>query len=81
MSDVEENASDALKRSAFRAVSLLSDAGVLHNDLELRNFVQCKDNPDRVKIIDFGRAVFTSDPDLLSEQVEWIKILMEVKRN
>lgn len=71
-----ENVSNTLKHSAVHAVSLLSDAGVLHNDLELRNFVQSKDDPDRVKIIDFGRADFTADQDLLSEQVERVKFLM-----
>lgn len=74
-----ENVSEALKHSAVRAVGLLSDAGVLHNDLELRNIVQSRDDPDRAKIIDFGRAVFTSDQRLLAEQVERIKILLGVQ--
>jgi hypothetical protein len=74
-----EHVSEALKCSAVHAVSLLSDAGLLHNDLELRNIVQSKDDPDRAKIIDFGRAVFTSDQHLLAEQVERIKSLLGVQ--
>jgi hypothetical protein len=74
-----EYVSDALKRSAVHAVRLLSNAGLLHNDLELCNIVQCKDDPDRAKIIDFGRAVFTSDQHLLAEQVERIKSLLGVQ--
>jgi hypothetical protein len=73
-----ENVSEALKRSAVHAVSLLSDAGILHNDLELRNIVQSKDDPDRAKIIDFGRAVFTSDRHLLVEQVQRVKSLLGI---
>jgi tRNA A-37 threonylcarbamoyl transferase component Bud32 len=74
-----EHVSEALKRSAVHAVSLLSDAGLLHNDLELRNIVQSKDDPDRAKIIDFGRAVFTSDQHLLAEQVKRVKSLLGVQ--
>jgi hypothetical protein len=74
-----EHVSEALKRSAVHAVSLLSDAGLLHNDLELRNIVQSKDDPDRAKIIDFGRAVFTSDQHLLAKQVERVKSLLGVQ--
>ena len=74
-----DNASDALKHSAVRAVQLLSNAGVLHNDLELYNIVQSRDDPNQAKIIDFGRAVFTSDQRLLAEQVEQVKILLGVQ--
>ena len=52
-----ENVSEELKLSAVRAVRLLSEAGVLHNDLELRNIVQSRDDTCQAKIIDFGRAV------------------------
>jgi len=82
MDDLEdiglENVSEALKHSAVQAVCLLSEAGLLHNDLELRNIVQSKDDPDRAKIIDFGRAVFTSDQQLLADQVARIKILLGI---
>jgi hypothetical protein len=72
-----ENVSEALKQSAVYAVSVLSEAGVLHNDLALRNFVQSKDDPDRAKVIDFGRSAFSSDQQSLADQVEWAKTLLE----
>ncbi|KAL3912559.1 MAG: hypothetical protein SGILL_006832 [Bacillariaceae sp.] len=71
-----ENLSKELKLSAVRAASLLSDAGVLHNDLELRNIVQSRADPCCAKIIDFGRAVFSTDTNLLRKQVERVKILL-----
>jgi hypothetical protein len=64
-----ENLSDELKRSAVRGVELLSKAGVLHNDIALRNIVQSRDDPTRAKIIDLGRAVFCKDKERLSEQI------------
>ena len=73
-----ENLSLALKHSAVRAIELLSEAGVLHNDIELRNFVQSKRDPTLAKIIDFGRASFSSDPKLLLQQVEWTKTLLKI---
>ena len=73
-----ENVSEALKQSAIHAVCLLSEIGLLHNDLELRNIVRSRDDPDRAKIIDFGRAVFTSDQQLLADQVERIKSLLGI---
>eukprot|EP00978_Attheya_sp_CCMP212_P022397 scaffold66822_cov62-Attheya_sp.AAC.2 len=54
-----ENLSDVLKRSAVRAIAVLSEAGVLHNDIELRNIVKSKRDPSCAKIIDFGRASFS----------------------
>jgi len=71
-----ENLSGELKRSAVRAVEVLSEAGVLHNDIELRNIVKSKRDPSCAKIIDFGRASFSSDRKWLAEQVEWIKTLL-----
>eukprot|EP00977_Amphora_coffeiformis_P017981 scaffold6064_cov173-Amphora_coffeaeformis.AAC.10 len=71
-----ENLSDALKRSAVRAVQVLSDAGILHNDIELRNIVQSKKDRDCAQIIDLGRASFSSDSKRLKEQVEWVKKLL-----
>ena len=71
-----ENLSDALKRSAVCAVEVLSKVGVLHNDIELRNIVKSKKDPCRAKIIDFGRASFCYDRQLLAKQVEWIKTLL-----
>ena len=71
-----ENVSDELKLSAVRAVELLSNAGVLHNDLDLRNIVQCRDDPNRAKIVDFGRSVLSSDDALLAAQVQHAKILL-----
>ena len=76
-----ENLSEELKLSAVRAASLLSDAGVLHNDLELRNIVQSRADPCCAKIIDFGRAVFTPDQRLLASQVDRIKNLLGFKND
>ena len=59
-------------------IELLSKAGVLHNDIALRNIVQSKDDPTRAKIIDLGRAVFSKDKERLSEQIERIKFLLGV---
>jgi hypothetical protein len=73
-----ENVPEELKLSAVRAVGLLSQAGVLHNDLELRNIVQSRDDPCRATIIDFGRAVFSSGNQLLTEQVERITHLLRI---
>jgi Ser/Thr protein kinase RdoA (MazF antagonist) len=75
-----ENLSEALKRSAIRAVEILSEAGVLHNDIELRNIVQSKTDPECAKIIDFGRALFTSNRKELAKQVEQIKILLNTEK-
>ena len=71
-----ENVSDELKLCAVRAVELISNAGVLHNDLDLRNIVQCRDDPNRAKIVDFGRSVLSSDDALLAAQVQHAKILL-----
>jgi hypothetical protein len=71
-----ENLSDELKQSAVRGAELLSKAGILHNDIALRNIVQCRDDPTRAKIIDLGRAVFCKDKERLSEQIERIQFLL-----
>jgi len=71
-----ENLSGVLRRSAIRAVQVLSDAGILHNDIALRNIVQSKRDPSCAKIIDFGRASFSSDRKRLAKQVERIKTLL-----
>lgn len=73
-----ENLSESAKKSAFRCDEALSEAGLLHNDIELRNFVLCKDDPDRAKIIDFGRSTFTHNKELLQQQLEDAKILLGV---
>jgi tRNA A-37 threonylcarbamoyl transferase component Bud32 len=67
-----------LKQSAVRGVELLSKAGVLHNDIALRNIVQSRDDSTRAKIIDLGRAVFCKDKERLSEQIERIQFLLGV---
>jgi hypothetical protein len=74
-----ENLSDSLKQSAVHAIQVLSEAGVLHNDIELRNIVRSKRDPSRAKIIDFGRALFSGDSKLLVRQVESIKILLNIE--
>ena len=70
------NLSDELKFSAVRAVEVLSEAGILHNDIELRNFVQSKEGPNCAKIIDFGRATFSSDSKRLAKQVDRVRALL-----
>jgi len=70
--------SGALKRSAVQAVKVLSEAGVLHNDIELRNIVKSRRDPASAKIIDFGQALFSSDSTLLARQVEKINNLLKM---
>jgi hypothetical protein len=43
----------------------LSDAGVLHNDIALRNFVRSRDDPNRAKIIDM-ESRFLERPGLVA---------------
>jgi predicted Ser/Thr protein kinase len=74
-----ENLSDSLKQSAVHAIQVLSEAGVLHNDIELRYIVRSRRDPSRAKIIDFGRASFSGDSKLLVRQVESIKILLNTE--
>jgi predicted Ser/Thr protein kinase len=76
-----ENLSDSLKQSAVHAMQVLSEAGVLHNDIELRNIVRSKRDPSRAKIIDFGRASFSGDSKLLAKQIERIKILLNTENS
>lgn len=71
-----ETVSDSLKESAVRGVEALSEAGVLHNDIELRNIVQCRKDPTHAKIIDLGRAVFSKDHRRLTEQMERVKFIL-----
>lgn len=71
-----ENLSDALKESAVQCLRRLGRAGVVHHDLALRNIVQSAGDPQRAKIIDFGRAEFTQDQRLLQEQVTDLETLL-----
>ena len=64
-----ENLSISLKRSALSCIEILSKIGVLHNDIALRNFVQCRKNPQEARVIDFGLSCFTSDQLKLKSQV------------
>jgi hypothetical protein len=73
-----DNLSEELKQSAVLGVQALSQAGILHNDLELRNIVRSKDDPNRAKIIDLGRPKFSDDEERLSEQVEDVKALLGI---
>lgn len=73
-----ENLPMELKRSALRAVEVLSNAHILHNDLGLRNFVRCRKNTMRAKIIDLGRAEYSDNTKLLAEQVQHAKVLLGV---
>ena len=76
-----EKLSHELKASAVESLQLLSQAGLLHCDLSLRNIVQCKENPNQAKIIDFGRAEFTEDRQLLQDQVETLKAILHYENN
>ena len=73
-----ENISMPLKLSAVRSLQAVSDAGILHGDVALRNVVQSKENPEHAKIIDFGRARFSKDKRALREQVEELKDMLGV---
>lgn len=73
-----ENLSCSLKTSAMLAFELLGSFGVLHNDVELRNIVQCKEDPTKAKIIDFGRAQFSNDSELLAHQLKTAKFILDV---
>jgi hypothetical protein len=73
-----DNLRHELKVSAVESLQLLSQAGLLHHDLALRNIVQSKEHPKQAKIIDFGRAEFTEDQHLLQEQVEYLKSILEI---
>jgi len=70
------NVSVKLRQSAVHAIETLSKAGVLHNDIELRNIVQSRSDPDRAKIIDFGRASLSQDKKRLADQVDHMKHLL-----
>ena len=72
-----EHLSRELKMSAMQSLQLLSQAGLVHNDLALRNIVQSKENTKEAKIIDFGRAEFTENRELLQEQVETLKAILK----
>lgn len=73
-----ENLSSKACRSALLAVQVLSDAGVLHNDLALRNFVVSRNDKNVAKVVDFGRATFSSNKALLREQVEEAKLILGI---
>ena len=71
-----ENISQELKQSAADSMKKLSAAGVLHNDVALRNIVQSRVDPRRAKIIDFGRATFSNDDRELRQQVHSLERLL-----
>ena len=71
-----ENLPEELKMAAMESLQQLSQSGLLHNDLALRNIVQSRNDPKRAKIIDFGRADFSDDELLLQEQTEYLKFLL-----
>jgi hypothetical protein len=71
-----ENLSMPLKLSAVKSFQAVSDAGILHGDLALRNIVQSRENPDHAKIIDFGRAELSNDKRALREQVEELREML-----
>ena len=74
----EENLPVALKLSAVDAIQRISQTGVLHGDLALRNIVRSKEHPNRAKIIDFGRARVTKNKLLLENQVSTLRRMLGV---
>ena len=64
-----DNIPHSLKRSAVAALKRISDCGVLHGDVALRNIVRSAQNPNHAKFIDFGRARMTDNATLLAAQV------------
>jgi predicted Ser/Thr protein kinase len=75
-----ENISQELKQSAVDCMKRLSAAGVLHNDIALRNIVQSRVDPRRAKIIDFGRATFSNDDQVrLQQQVHTLERLLGLR--
>ena len=73
-----ENLSLELKLSAVESLRVLSHAGLVHNDLALRNIVQSKTDPNQAKIIDFGRAEFTDNQQLQEEQIQHLQQLLRI---
>lgn len=57
-----ENLTCSLKLSAVHALQCLSNQGILHGDVALRNIVQSRSDSDRAKIIDFGRSSQLCEP-------------------
>ena len=77
LEDIEvEKASRTLRLSALEAIQCLSRAGLIHGDLELRNFVQSRADPSKALVIDFGRSFFTDDQYMLDAQVDEAKELL-----
>ena len=74
----EGNLPVALKLSAVDAIQRISQTGVLHGDLALRNIVRSKEHPNRAKIIDFGRARVTKNKLLLENQVSTLRRMLGV---
>ena len=63
----------------MESLRLLSQAGVVHHDLELRKHCfRVRKNPERAKIIDFGRAEFSEDRGRLQAQVEALKSMLGI---
>lgn len=58
---LDSNLNRELKLSVIESLQLLSDTGVLHGNLELLNIVQSAENPEKAKIIYFGRAQISED--------------------
>ena len=46
------------RKSAMQCVRRCSELSVLHNDIELRSFVQRRENPERAKVVDFRACHF-----------------------
>lgn len=71
-----ENIEEEIKLSALYAMQQISDAGVLHGDIALRNIVVSKSDPRKAKIIDFGRGSQSNKKYLLDGQVVQLRTLL-----
>ena len=63
------------KSNAIAALDSIHDAGILHGDVALKNFV-CKKGTNKVFVIDFG---FSSKKEDYESEEKWKKLILEEK--
>jgi uncharacterized membrane protein YgcG len=73
-----ENISSDLKHSAVAALERISECGILHGDLAMRNIVRSRHRHESAKFIDFGRAQTTKNTKLLDAQVIALKNMLGI---
>jgi tRNA A-37 threonylcarbamoyl transferase component Bud32 len=76
-----ENISSDLKHSAVAALERISECGILHGDLAMRNIVRSRHRHESAKFIDFGRAQTTKNTKLLDAQVIALKNMLGIGRD